>query len=205
METPAAPNVSGEFKPLTTTRKERGREIAKRGGIRKIGTRFVVPSQTPNAAVPTYLVDLVERTCTCPDYELRRQACKHQEAVLFWVACEGAVNDDGTIKPSVKRKTYPQNWPAYNAAQTQEKERLEILLKSLCAGIEEPPRKPGPGRPRILLRDSIFSGVLKVYTTLSGRRASTDIRDCAERGTSRRRFTTTAFSAVWKIRRRRKS
>jgi len=35
---------------------------------------------------------------------------------------------------------------------------------------------------RIPLRDAIFSAVMKVYTTFSGRRASTDIRGCAERG-----------------------
>jgi transposase len=75
----------------------------------------------------------------------------------------------------------PQNWPAYNAAQTTEKERVELLLKSLCEGIEEPPPAK-TGRPRIPLRDSIFSATMKVYTTFSGRRASTDIRGCAERG-----------------------
>lgn len=182
METKSASSLTDEFKRLGTTRKERGRQIAKRGGIRKIGTRFSVPSQTPHATVPTYLVDPVKRTCTCPDYELRQQACKHQEAVPFWLAFEGAVNDDRTIEPPVKRKTYSQNWPAYNTAQTEEKARLEGLLASLCSGIEEPPRKPGPGRPRISLRDAVFSAVMKVYTTFSGRRASTDIRDCAERG-----------------------
>jgi len=31
-----------------------------------------------------------------------------------------------TVK--VTRQTYPQNWPAYNAAQTQEKSQLQGLL-----------------------------------------------------------------------------
>lgn len=171
-----------EFGPLPTTREERGRQIAQKGGIRKVGARFAVPSQTPGASVPTYLVDLVDETCTCPDYELRRARCKHQEAVLFWLAWEGGVSESGTIEAPKKRKTYRQNWPAYNAAQTTEKEQVELLLKSLCECVEEPPRKPGPGRPRIPLRDAIFSAVMKVYTTFSGRRASTDIRGCAERG-----------------------
>jgi transposase len=172
----------GEFKPLTTTREERGRQIAKQGGIRKVGARFAVPSQTPGADVSAYLVDLVDETCTCPDYELRRLRCKHQEAVWFWLAWEGAVNANGEVPPPEKRKTYAQNWTAYNAAQVTEKERVESLLKSLCEGIEEPARKPGPGRPRIPLRDAVFSAVMKVYTTFSGRRASTDIRNCAEHG-----------------------
>src|SRR5581483_708184 len=99
-----------------------------------------------------------------------------------WLAWEGTVSTDGANEPPAKRPTYAQNWSAYNLAQTTEKERIESLLKSLCEGIAEPPRKPGPGRPRIPLRDAIFSSVMKVYTTMSGRRASTDIRDCAERG-----------------------
>ena len=184
MLTSAANVLPADFQPLPTTREERGRQIAKRGGIRQVGQRFAVPAQSPDAAVPAYFVDLVDETCTCPDYELRRVRCKHQEAVLFWIAWEGSVSDGGgtVVELPVKRKTYRQNWPAYNAAQTTEKARVEMLLKSLCEGIEEPARKPGPGRPRIPLRDSIFAAVMKVYTTFSGRRASTDIRGCAERG-----------------------
>lgn len=182
MSTNTAPTLPvAEFQPLPTTREERGRQIAKRGGIRKIGARFAVPSQAPGADAPIYLVDLVDETCTCPDYELRRLRCKHQEAVLFWLAWEGTVSEAGTVEPPRKRKTYPQNWPAYNLAQTTEKARVEMLLKSLCEGIEEPPPAK-TGRPRIPLRDAIFSAAMKVYTTFSGRRASTDIRGCAERG-----------------------
>lgn len=182
MQSAAAQQIEVAYSPLPTTREERGRQIAQRGGIRRIGARFAVPSQSTDAAAPTYLVDLVDETCTCPDYELRRARCKHQEAVLFWIAWEGTVSAEPSETQPAKRKTYRQNWPAYNAAQTSEKARIELLLKSLCEGIEEPPRKPGPGRPRILLRDSIFAAVMKVYTTFSGRRASTDIRSCAERG-----------------------
>lgn len=172
---------AAEFKPLTTTREERGREIAKRGGIRKLGALWSVPAQSPGSDASFYVVDVVEQTCTCPDYELRHVACKHQEAVLFWLAWEGVVSSDGAVVPA-KRKTYAQNWPAYNAAQTTEKARVEMLLKSLCEGIAQPARKPGPGRNPIPLRDAIFAAAMKVYTTFSGRRASTDIRGCAERG-----------------------
>jgi transposase len=183
MSTNAAKNLTLEHSPLSSTREERGRQIAKMGGIRQLGERYVVPSQSPGSAVPTYIVDIVEETCTCADYELRRTRCKHQEAVLFWLVWEGAVSTDYAqpVAPA-KRKTYRQNWPAYNAAQTTEKARVEALLKSLCEGIEEPARRPGRGRPRLPVRDSIFASVLKVYTTFSGRRASTDIRGCAERG-----------------------
>jgi hypothetical protein len=121
-----------EFSPLPSTREERGRQIAQLGRIRPLGAAYVVPSQSVRGdAPPTYLVDLVDQTCTCPDYATRRMVCKHQEAVLFWLAWEGTVNEDtGQIelprserKP--KRKTYPRNWPAYNAAQLEEKAHVE--------------------------------------------------------------------------------
>lgn len=179
METNAA---ADEFQPLTTTREERGRQIAKRGGIHKIGAGYSVPSQSVGANAPAYVVDVVEQTCTCPDYETRRAPCKHQEAVMFWLAWEGAVNETGEFTLPVERQTYAQNWPAYNKAQVTEKEQIERLLKSLCEGIEQPPRKPGPGRNPVPLRDAVFGAVMKVYTTFSGRRASSDIRACEERG-----------------------
>ena len=59
---------------------------------------------------------------------------------------------------------------------------VEVLLQALCEGIEQPPRKPGAGRKPHLLCDAVFAAVMKVYTTLSGRRASTDIERCEERG-----------------------
>lgn len=181
MSTNAAENLTIEHSPLPTTREERGRQIARLGGIKQIGSRYAVPSQSGGAG--GYIVDIVDETCTCPDYELRRQRCKHQEAVLFWLVWEGAVSADAaTVETPAKRKTYRQNWTAYNEAQTTEKARVESLLKSLCEGIEEQAPSPKGGRPSIPVRDKLFAAVMKVYSTFSGRRASTDIRNCAERG-----------------------
>lgn len=164
-----------------TTREDRGREIARLGGIKQVGERYIVPSQS-HGLDAAYMVDLVEESCTCPDFATRGVRCKHQEAVLFWLAWEGAVSDGGPTKPE-KRKSYPQRWASYNAAQVAEKEQIGVLLKSLCEGVEEPTRDPSaPGRPRIPLRDAVFASAMKVYTTFSGRRAATDIRECAERG-----------------------
>jgi len=186
-------NADPNLKPLPTTREQRGREIAQRGGIRQLGARYIVPSQSINAECPTYVVDLVEQTCTCPDYELRHKPCKHYEACLFWLSWDGGVvstDEDKTgetvvvpeAKKPPKRKTYPQKWAEYNEAQTHERERVELLLKSLCDGVEDPPRHPKGGRKRVPKRDLIFALVMKVYTTFSGRRADTDIRGCHERG-----------------------
>ena len=40
------------------------------------------------------------------------------------------------------RKTYRQNWRAYNAAQTHEKAKFQELLSELCTDIKEPVRLP---------------------------------------------------------------
>src|ERR1019366_4426489 len=79
------------------------------------------------------------------------------------------------------RPTYSQNWPAYNKAQVEEKERVQILLRGLCDGITEKAQR-GRGRPRTPLSDVIYCATLKVYGTMSGRRSTTDLRASEERG-----------------------
>ncbi|MGD0141982.1 MAG: transposase [Rhizomicrobium sp.] len=73
-----------------------------------------------------------------------------------------------------KKKTYKQDWPNYNRAQTQEKALLMQLLTGLCASIggDEPKQ---PGRPRIPLRDATFLACYKVYTRSAARRFMTDV------------------------------
>lgn len=175
---------SPELRPLRTdpVREQRGRLIAAGGRIRRSGGMWVVPSETDTK---TYAVDIEREdpTCTCPDHELRKFKCKHQHAVEFFILSQSVETDEATgatiettIAKSV-RVTYPQNWPAYNAAQTNEGERVATLLRDLCAGIAEPPRVgPKGGRPRLPLRDVVFSAVQKVYGTQSGRRAQSDLR-----------------------------
>jgi transposase len=50
----------------------------------------------------------------------------------------------------------------------------------LCDGISQPPQ--GRGRPRLPLADVVFSAVMKVYSTVSGRRATSDLRECEAKG-----------------------
>lgn len=71
-------------------------------------------------------------------------------------------------------------WSAYNAAQTNEKDKFQKLLRDLCDGIEEPPQTMG--RPRLPLTDAIFSVCFKVYSTFSGRRCISDLRDAHAKG-----------------------
>jgi transposase len=173
METPTSSDV----------REERGRQLARMGTIRKTGRRWIVPSQTRPAE--RYLVDVEDAACTCPDYELRRGTCKHQHAVLFWIAWGCDVDADGNVTETitVKRKTYRQkDWGAYNASQHHEKEYVERLLRALCAGVEQPPRRPGAGRTPRLVSDLVFSVVMKVYVMLSGRRMRSDLEASAARG-----------------------
>lgn len=146
----AAAEILAALKPLTA-REERGRQIAKMGGIREVGAQFSVPSQTPGS--PPYLVDLVEQTCTCDDYELRRKPCKHYEAVLSWIAAEGEAGTAAVQVKPAKRKHYKQNWPVYNAAQTREKEMVAKLLAALCAGLQTAPQQRRRGQQPLRLED----------------------------------------------------
>lgn len=71
-----------------------------------------------------------------------------------------------------KKKTYAQNWSAYNMAQTQEFSMFqEILVELVDAILEE--RKPlwKKGRPFNKLKDMIFCCVMRIYFGKSARRS----------------------------------
>jgi len=78
------------------------------------------------------------------------------------------------------RKTYPQNWPAYTQAQTNEKSKFLELLYALCSQLEDAPQHMG--RPRIPLADRLFSVIFKVYECVSGRRFMSDLMEAKRRG-----------------------
>src|SRR5262249_38542296 len=82
-------------------------------------------------------------------------------------------------KTKTVRITYKQRWPAYNAAQTEEKERFIVLLDSLCHLVEQPPQLQG--RPRLPLADMIFACAYKVYCCFSARRFMSDLREAKEK------------------------
>ena len=87
------------------------------------------------------------------------------------------------VTESVKviRKTYSQNWSAYNAAQTEEKATTLSLLGSLCDGVQTPPHH-GRGPKPVAYSDAIFAMAVKVFGGLSARRSTTDVKACAEGG-----------------------
>ena len=177
--------------PTRDRREERGRQLARAVQIRRVGQRWAVPSQS--VVSERYLVSVEDAACTCPDFELRRGTCKHQHAVLFWIAWGRDVDADGNVTETVtevtevvakpKRRTYQQaDWSAYDASQVHERAYVERLLRALCAGIPQPPRTPGPGRKPLAIGDVTFASVMKIYTTLPGRRVQFDLEQCAARG-----------------------
>lgn len=84
------------------------------------------------------------------------------------------------IENNKVRKTYSQEWSAYNQAQTNEKSRFQELLFELCRNIEEPMQHMG--RPRVPIADRIFACCFKVYSMLSGRRFTSDLQEATRRG-----------------------
>lgn len=66
-----------------------------------------------------------------------------------------------------------QNWPAYRAAQLNEKRLFSLLLSELCKDVEEPEHPKG--RPPFTLRDMAFAIVIKVYSTFSSWRFIEDL------------------------------
>ena len=157
-------------------RQERGIQLAQRGHILKEGNGWKVLSQTGNGY---YSVNLdTNPRCTCPDFELRQQPCKHIHAVeclMIWETITDGSNLITTTKTQIVKVTYKQNWPAYNAAQTEEKARFIPLLEALCDVIEQPAQ--GRGRPRLPLADMVFSCIYKVYEEFSSRRFMSDLRE----------------------------
>lgn len=165
-----------------STREQRGIIIAALCKLTPENGRWSVPSQS--AADKRYVVDLGHATCTCPDHQETGFKCKHLFAVEYTVKRETAA--DGTVTETKEitfreKKVYRQDWHAYNKAQSVEKHRLQVLLRDLCQGIEEP-KIEGRGRRPHLIRDSIFAMTMKVYTTFSSRRLSCDLADAHERG-----------------------
>jgi transposase len=167
-------------------REQRGLIIASTAKIRPYGERWMVASQTGNGF---YMVSFTAQTpeCSCPDYETRRENCTHIYATICVMQREQnaqgttTVTDAFALAATESRPTYGQAWTAYNAAQTNEKEKFQSLLAGLCRGIPKPIIK-GPGRPGLPISDAVFSVAFKVYSTVSARRFMCDLREAKQRG-----------------------
>ena len=172
-------------------RKQRGLEIAALAKIEKVDGYWLVPSVTNPRSTVYRVKHGNNATCTCPDHETRGCACKHIYAVRLVVRRLGYPPIDGIVWPdgepvveetiTITRKTYPQNWPAYNEAQTNEKRDFQRLLADLCRPIPTPVQE-GRGKRRLPMSDAVFCAVFKVYCTLSARRFTSDLCDAQNKG-----------------------
>ena len=90
------------------------------------------------------------------------------------------VRESVSVTETVKR-TYTQDWPTYNNAQVHEKDQFQVLLKELVSGVPEPTRDK-TGRKPIPVSDALFAAAFKVYSTVSGRRFMSDLRDAHTKG-----------------------
>lgn len=161
---------------MTDVRRIRGLKIAATLHIKKKGDAWIVPSESMNGFYAVTKKD-GEWVCNCPDYELRRKKCKHGWAVEFRNQRELSKDQPVSPEPTAPRRTYKQDWPKYNLAQTGEKEHFCYLLRSICAlAFPFTEHKRGRGRPTIPLDEGLFSACYKVYTNLAGRRFMTDMR-----------------------------
>jgi transposase len=166
-------------------RRQKAHELADRAQITFTNGCYSVPSQS-NSGRYTVILDNREALCDCPDFELRGEPgkpCKHIIAARLWRdrQSRGVGQNGGNVQPSAKakRETYSQDWPNYNAAQTNELGHFQELLADLCQTVEEPPRK-GRGRPPVPLADQAYAATLKVYSLFSARRFAGSLEDAVK-------------------------
>lgn len=178
-------------------REIKGLEIAAKSKLTRKGNVWSVPSQSNKQSRYSVALNAEKPSCTCRDHEFTSDRCKHIFAVEYTIereqTADGATVTTETVR--VTRKTYSQNWPAYNAAQTQEKTQLQGLLNELCRTIPEPEQQRG--RPRLSLADIIFASTFKIYSTVSGRRFQSDLQEAKRRGFLSRCHRTIQYSAIW--------
>lgn len=77
--------------------------------------------------------------------------------------------------PFKPKLSYPQNWKAYNEAQTSEKHFIQKILDELLSQLEQPTQTTG--RPSVPLRDQIFAMCVHQYVRLSSRRTTCDLEE----------------------------
>jgi transposase len=173
---------------MENPREQRGLEIAAKAKLQRNGDRWFVPSQSGRTGISVggsyYIVkpDISNPQCNCPDHETRNVKCKHIFAVEFTIQREYA--NDGNVAAFTEtvtvKKTYSQEWSAYNAAQVNEKDQFQSLLRELCKGVGEPSQTVG--RKRLPFEEMLFATTFKVYSTMSQRRFMSDLRDAQTKG-----------------------
>ena len=162
-------------------RQQRGLAIAVlEQNVRPDKFGYKVPSQSGNGV---YLVNLEHGAyCTCPDFEKRDLPCKHVFAVEALLQRGEQLDTPDAPEPEAEAVGLwtAQPWQAYNAAQVHEGDLFATLLHDLCDTVPQPPQ--ANGRPRLPLSDMLYGMGLKVYSTLSTRRAMSELRGAVATG-----------------------
>ena len=167
-------------------RQHRGLTIAAIAPIKKTKLGYSVRSQSGNGSYVIKLDGEDGPACSCPDFEIRDEPCKHIYAVEAYVMreenpgespewIEKAQETQPVKKPAIKR-----NWAAYKLAREKEKDMFGKLISDLCDTIPSPPQ--GMGRPRMPLSDMVQAIAIKVFTTASTERAMCDVENAARDG-----------------------
>lgn len=83
--------------------------------------------------------------------------------------------------PVKEKKSYSQDWHSYNLSQTSEKLMAMSILNELCqyVGLKEEVRR---GRPRLNVREMIYSMGLLIYNGKSSRRTISELYISKEKG-----------------------
>src|ERR1700758_33385 len=101
-------------------REQRGVVIAATKRIAQHGDCWIVPSQSGKGVYAVRHIAETNPECSCPDYEARRQNCKHIYAAIYVMRREENADGTTTVTESMafaaiaERPSYPQAWSAYN-------------------------------------------------------------------------------------------
>ena len=109
--------------------------------------------------------------CSCPRWKDTEEPCKHVDRVVRKLDPRRPLNRHEDLI-GTRRRTYVQDWPAYDASQQAEHTLFDALLWDLLEQIPESLRPVGrSGRPTIPLRVQFLVAVKKVHLNKSSRRA----------------------------------
>ena len=127
-------------------REQRGLIIAATCKLQKKGKAWIVPSQAGTGKY-TVVPDANEPHCSCMDHETTGLRCKHIFAVQITIKREehedGSVTEVKSVTVTETRKTYPQNWPAYNKRRCQRRRRSKPCFGTWFR------KSTFPSRPRV--------------------------------------------------------
>ncbi len=109
--------------------------------------------------------------CDCPRWKDTEELCKHVDLVVRKLDPRRPLNGHEDLI-GTRRRTYVQDWPAYDASQQAEHTLFDALLWDLLEQIPQTLRPVGRmGRPTIPLRVQFLVAIKKVHLNKSSRRA----------------------------------